>query len=117
MVRRPLLNTFKNACQGLLHCFRLERNFRIHCLAAAAMMVLAWKLNFDRMEMMVLVIVIAGVFIAEILNTAIEKTVDMITPEFDPLAKIIKDVAAGAVLVAAVASVAAGCILIYGKLF
>nr|WP_092068474.1 diacylglycerol kinase family protein [Dendrosporobacter quercicolus]NSL47110.1 diacylglycerol kinase family protein [Dendrosporobacter quercicolus DSM 1736]SDL76570.1 diacylglycerol kinase (ATP) [Dendrosporobacter quercicolus] len=111
------IKAFKNAGRGFSYCLGSERNFRIHCLAAGAMLIVAWRLNFDRMEMMVLAIVIAGVFIAEMFNTALEKTADMIKPEFHPLAKIVKDVAAGAVLVAAVAAAFIGCILIYGKLF
>jgi len=99
-----LLSSFNYAFQGLVYVFSRQRNMRVH--VSVAVLVLLGSLFFDltRTELLAVFFAIVLVFIAEMLNTAIEAVVDMVTSSFDPKAKIAKDVAAGAVLVAAVNS-------------
>lgn len=102
--RSTLLESFNYAFQGLVYVFRHQRNMRVHL--TIAIVVLLGSLFFDltRMELVAVLFAITLVFMAEMMNTAIEATVDLVTSSFDPKAKIAKDVAAGAVLVAAINS-------------
>ena len=89
---------------------------RVHLLAAVCACGLGWRLGLPASEMAVLLLTIALVFVAEMLNTAVEKVVDLVSPQYHPLAKIAKDTAAGAVLAAALMALAIGYYLIIGKL-
>lgn len=95
---------------------RTERNMRIHFLAALFMMLLAIYLNFSALELLILCVTITLVLIAEMLNTMLELVVDMIKSEFHPLARIVKDVGAGAVLLAAINAVIVGYLLFSKKI-
>jgi diacylglycerol kinase len=101
--------------------FRTQRNARIHlAVGAAACAVGAW-VGISRVEWAVMVFTIALVLILEGLNTAIEAAIDLASPEIHPLAKIAKDLAAGMVLIAAIASVGVGLLILgpplWAKLF
>jgi diacylglycerol kinase (ATP) len=89
---------------------------RIHFAAAAGVLVLAFIYNVTRLELIALLIAIAFVLIAEMVNTAVEATIDLSTPSFDPLAKIAKDLAAGAVLIAAINAIAVGYLVLADRL-
>lgn len=89
---------------------------KIHILAAAVAIVLAWGLGLTSVEKALIIMAIAGVITAELINTAVEAVVDLVSPEYHPLAKLAKDAAAGAVLVAAVAAVVIGCLLMGPRL-
>ncbi|MBJ6752645.1 diacylglycerol kinase [Geomonas anaerohicana] len=89
------------AIEGILHTTRTQKHMRYHFLAALAVLFAALLLRVSSMEFMLLALAISFVLFAELLNTAIEVVVDMISPEYHPMAKLAKDVAAGAVLVAA----------------
>ena len=89
---------------------------QFHLIAALAAVALAWRLDFSILEQAVLLLTIAGVITAEMVNTAIETVINKISPEFHPLAKAAKDVAAGAVLVQAIAALGVGVVLFGGKL-
>jgi diacylglycerol kinase (ATP) len=103
-----ILESFNFALEGVIHVLRTHRNMRIHFAVAIAVLVAAvWK-GVDRLELIALLISIAFVLIAEMVNSAIEAAIDMATTSFDPLAKLAKDIAAGAVLIAAVNAVAVG---------
>jgi diacylglycerol kinase (ATP) len=106
--RAPVLQSFNYAFEGVIHALRTQRNMRIHFAIAAGVLVLAFIYDVTRLELIALMIAIAFVLIAEMVNTAVEATIDLSTPSFDPLAKIAKDLAAGAVLIAAVNAVAVG---------
>jgi diacylglycerol kinase (ATP) len=107
-----LILSFYFAFAGLAYLFRTQRNARIHLiLGACAIGVAAW-LRISRVEWAVLVLSIAAVIILEGLNTAIEAAVDLASPDPHPLAKIAKDLAAGMVLVAAIASIAVGLLIL-----
>ncbi len=89
---------------------------QFHLIAALVAVALAWRLDFSMLEQAVLLLTIAGVITAEMVNTAIETVINKISPEFHPLAKAAKDVAAGAVLVQAIAALGVGVVLFGGKL-
>ena len=103
-----LLESFNYAIEGIIHVLRTHRNMRLHFAAAIAVLVAAVWVDVDRIELVALLISIAFVLIAEMVNSAIEATIDMATTTFDPLAKLAKDIAAGAVLIAAVNAIAVG---------
>lgn len=107
-----LLRSFRFAFSGLGYLFRTQRNARIHlAIAAAACAVAAW-LGISRVEWAVMIFTIALVLILEGLNTAIEAAIDLASPDLHPLAKIAKDLAAGMVLIAAMASVGVGLLVL-----
>jgi diacylglycerol kinase (ATP) len=103
-----LIESFNYAIEGVIHVLRTHRNMRIHFLVAIAVLVAALWVGVDRFELMALLISISFVLIAEMINSAIEQAIDVATTSFDPLAKLAKDVAAGAVLIASVNAVAVG---------
>src|SRR5207244_12971461 len=84
------------------------RDMRIHCSIAAVVLFLALYFGVRRFELVALLLAIAFVLIAEMVNTAVEATIDLATTSFDPMAKLAKDIAAGAVLIASVNAVAIG---------
>ncbi len=114
--RRGLIKAFNDAIEGILYTFKFERNMKIHYLGSALVLVVSLFLNLSRIEMIMLLFSISLVVVAEMFNTAIEKTIDLVTDEYHVLAKIAKDVAAGGVLVAALNSVVVGYILFFDKL-
>ncbi|MEG6585829.1 diacylglycerol kinase family protein [Dendrosporobacter sp. 1207_IL3150] len=111
MRKNSLQIAFKNAFQGLKYALTNERNMIVHCCAAVISILFALWFGLEKLEIAVLVIIIALVIIAEMFNTAIEKIVDVIHPDYHPIAKVIKDLAAGAVLVAAIAALILGYVL------
>jgi diacylglycerol kinase len=109
--------SFRNAFSGLRRLARTETHFQIHLLAAACAVILAALLGFSRIEWAILVVTISLVLVAEGVNSAIERTLDAITPGFHPLAKAAKDISAGAVLIAAIASVIIALFLYVPKIW
>ena len=112
---RGRLRSFYYAGIGLKQFFRQEHNARIHLAAAIIVGLLAWRLKVSEGEAIALTIVIGLVWVTEILNTCIEKTMDMITRERHPQVKIIKDLAAGAVLIAAITAIIVGAFIFIPK--
>jgi diacylglycerol kinase len=105
--------SFRYAWAGIAHAFRTQPNFRIQLsLGLAAVPLAAW-LGLPARDWAVLIVTIVLVLALEMLNTVVEAVVDLASPEVHPLAKTAKDVAAGAVLVAAIGAVAVG-ILLFG---
>ena len=104
--------SFSYAFNGLLQLFRSEPNVKLHAIATIAAIVAGIILNITPMQWVAITIAIALVWIAEALNTCIEKLCDFCCEnKFHPSIKIIKDISAGAVLIAAVASLAIGVIV------
>jgi diacylglycerol kinase (ATP) len=103
-----VLQSFNFAFEGIIHVLRTQRNMRIHFAIAVAVLIAALAVGVSRLELMALLISISLVLIAEMLNTALEAGIDVATTSFDPLAKLAKDIAAGAVLIATVNAVAVG---------
>jgi diacylglycerol kinase (ATP) len=111
-----VLQSFNWAFEGVIHVLRTERNMRIHFALAAAVLILAFSYGVTKLELMALLIAISFVLIAEMVNTAIEATIDLATTSFDPLAKMAKDIAAGAVLIASVNAVVIGYLVFADRL-
>ena len=116
MKQQNILSTFKNAIEGCGYFFRNERNGKIQLVAAIITVGAGIWLKISGMEWTILLLCITAVFSLEMLNSAIERVCDLVQPGFHPLVKVIKDVAAGAVLVAAIASVIVGAIVFVPKL-
>ena len=109
--------SFGFALQGLITFFKTQHNAWIHLLASVVVITMGFVLNVDRAEWCLLIIAIGFVFVAEMINTAIEFLTDLVSPQFHPTAKKVKDVAAGAVLIAALSAVAIGLIVFLPKIF
>jgi len=90
-------------------------NFKIHITAIIAVLFTGWYIQLNSSEWLWIILAIGLVLVAELLNTAIELLVDLVSPEFNVQAGKVKDVAAGAVLVAAVISVCIGAIIFLPK--
>jgi diacylglycerol kinase (ATP) len=103
-----LIDSFNYAFEGVIHVLRTQRNLRIHFLAAVLVFGAAIAVGVSRLQLLALVLAIAFVLVAEMLNTAIEGVIDVSTTSFDPNAKLAKDIAAGAVLIASITAVAVG---------
>jgi len=102
---------FYFAWQGIIHVFRYERNARVHLLFAILAFALGLFLRISDVELAAIFFAVIIVFLAEIFNTAIEKTLDLIDNKPNHQIMIIKDMAAGAVLVAAVAAIMMGVVI------
>ena len=111
MQARNFIESFNAAVEGFIYVLRTERNMRFHFLAAFFFVLMGVYLNFSATELLILTTMIALVLITEMMNTAMELIVDMIKSEFHPIARIIKDVAAGAVLLSAINAIIVGYIL------
>jgi len=114
-MRRFRLATFRYAFEGILHVLRTQPNAQIHAAISVAVVIVGLWLQIDRLEWAILLVMMAVVWVAEFVNTAVEAAVDLSTMEQHPMAKVAKDVAAGAVLVAAILAVIVG-LLILGPL-
>lgn len=105
------VNSFVYAWHGLVYAVRTQRNARVHMLLASIAIVLGIMLSISTVEWAMVFIAITLVFIAEMFNTVAEACVDLATREYHPLARIAKDVAAGAVLLNAMLSVLIGALV------
>ncbi len=106
-----IISNFKYALIGLGHILKSERNARIHLAVAAVVSVAAIVLDLPAAEMVAIFFAILTVFIAEIFNTVVEKTLDLVHPDDSPKVALIKDMAAGAVLVTAVGAAVMGFVI------
>ena len=116
--RKPpsILESFNYAFEGIIHVLRTQRNMRIHLVIAAVVLVLAFAVGVSKFELIALLLAIAFVLIAEMVNTALEHAIDVATTSFDPMAKLAKDIAAGAVLIATATAVAIGYVVFATRL-
>jgi diacylglycerol kinase (ATP) len=110
-----LVESFNYAVEGVIHVLRTHRNMRLHFAAAVLVLVLALVLGVDRLELVALLLSIAFVLVAEMINSAIEAAIDVATSSFDPLAKLAKDIAAGAVLIASINAIAVAYLVFSGQ--
>jgi diacylglycerol kinase (ATP) len=111
-----VLQSLNYAFEGVIHVLRTQRNMRVHFAIAAGVLILAFSYGVTRLELVALLVAISFVLIAEMVNTAIEATIDLSTPSFDPLAKVAKDIAAGAVLIASVNALVVGYLVFADRL-
>ncbi|MEH7437465.1 diacylglycerol kinase family protein [Neobacillus drentensis] len=114
---QPLLGSFSYAVTGILTALLSERNMRIHLISSIVVFLLSIYFSITKMELIVILFAIGGMFSLELINTAIERVVDLVTKEYHPLAKQAKDIAAGAVFLYAVLSVIVGSIIFIPYIF
>ncbi len=110
-----VVESFNYAIEGIVHVLRTQRNMRIHFVVAIGVLVAALAFDVSRLELIALLLAIAFVLIAEMINTAVEAAVDVASTSFDPMAKLAKDIGAGAVLIAAITAVAVGYLVFSGQ--
>jgi len=111
-----LTSSFKNAINGLFYVIKSERNMKIHVIAAFLAISAGVILDLSPEEFLLVCFAVCMVIVSEIFNTAIELIVDVIVDIYHPKAKIIKDIAAGGVLVSAIFAVVVGYVVFYDKL-
>ena len=110
------LKGFKYGFNGLDYAFRTQVNFKVHTIFAIFVILLGYVLEITDKEWLWILLATSMVLISELLNTALEVLVDLVSPEHNQKAGIIKDVAAGAVLVTALFAVVAGLIIFLPKI-
>ncbi len=110
------LDSFRYAFQGLVDLFRSQPNARIHAMAATAAGVAGYFFQISRLEWVAIVLCIVLVISMEAMNTALEYLTDLVSPDYHPLAGKVKDVAAAAVLIAAIGSIGVATIIFLPKI-
>ena len=103
--RKSVLRSFSFAWEGLAFCFATQRHMRVHFAIMGLVLLGAWGLRVTQDQLLNLLLAMVLVLITEMINTGIEYTIDLYTTGYDPRAKVAKDVAAGAVLLAALYSI------------
>lgn len=106
------IQSFRHAFRGWFYALRTQRNAWIHSAIATIVFILGIWLRLSPLDWAVIILTIAMVFAAEFMNTAIEAVVDLASPETHPLARIAKDVGAASVLVAALAAILIGLLIL-----
>ena len=114
--KNPLYKSFGYAFEGIFAGIRGERNMKIHCFAAVCVVVAGVLFHISVTEWCICLVLFGLIKSLEIVNTAIEAVVDLVTEDKKPLAKLAKDTAAGAVLIAAVMAAMAGLLIFVPKL-
>ncbi len=115
MKNKNLIDSFNNAINGIISSIKSERNMKIHITAAAVILLLSLFYDLTRTELLLVSLTIVLVLICELFNTAIEVLIDTIIEIYHPKAKIIKDTAAGAVLVSAFFSLIVAYFIFYDR--
>lgn len=116
MSLRKLLNSFNYAAAGIVYSIQSQRNMKIHMTAALLVLGLSVYLRISSREFLIIFCAITLVIMAELFNTAVEAVVDLYVQEYHPLARTAKNVAAGAVLLAALNSIVVAYIIIFPRL-
>lgn len=109
------LQSLRHAVEGVVHTFRTQRHMRFHFFTALLVLATGLLYRLPRIEMLILIFALSLVLVTEMFNTAVEAVVDMITQSYHPAAKFAKDIAAGAVLIAAINAVVVGLVLFFGS--
>lgn len=113
---KRLIKSFKYAIEGIIYAFKYEQNIIVHTIVAILVIIMGFILKINFYEWLVCFILFGLVIGAELINTSIEATVDLVCPKKDSLAKIAKDTASGAVLVFTITAVAAGLMIFLPKI-
>jgi diacylglycerol kinase len=111
-----MLKSFSFAIAGIMEFFLSERNARIHLVASIAVVITGFLFHLSNMEWMVITIMIMTVWIAEMINTAIEKLCNLVQPGIHEQIRVVKDIAAGAVLIASIGSIVTAAIIFIPKI-
>ncbi|QZY56553.1 diacylglycerol kinase [Crassaminicella profunda] len=112
---RKLIDSFNYAIDGIIYTLKTQRNMRIHFTMAIMVLFLSLFFDLSKLEMLILFFTISLVIVAEMINTSIEAAIDLITKEYHELAKIAKNVAAGAVFISALNSIVVAYIIFFDK--
>ncbi|MDQ3602998.1 MAG: diacylglycerol kinase, partial [Actinomycetota bacterium] len=110
--QQGVARSFEHAYRGMISAVRTQRNMRFHVVVAVVVLVASLLLGVSKLELAVLVLTILLVFVTEMFNTAMEFIVDLATREYHPLAKLAKDISAGAVLVSSVGALLVGYLIL-----
>ena len=113
--KKTIKNTFKNAMEGIVYTFNAEINLKLHLIATTIVLLACYILEANVMEVIVCLLLIGLVIAMELINTVVEVIVDMVEPRENPLAKIAKDTASGAVLVVSFIAAIIGLIIFIPK--
>ncbi|HVL40387.1 MAG TPA: diacylglycerol kinase [Fimbriimonadaceae bacterium] len=113
--KSDILGPVKIAVSGLVYTFKTQRHMRFHFYVVLVVMLMGVFFNLGLREMLVLLFTISLVIVAEMFNSAIEATVDLVQPSYHPLAKFAKDIAAGAVLITTLLALVVGSLVILGE--
>ncbi len=108
-----LKRSFYDAFHGLIYTFRYELSFRLQTLMAVIALFLAFYFPLKMYEKVVIILLVALVLILELINSTLERIIDLFRPRIDHVAKVIKDIMAGAVLVSAIVSVVIGWLIFW----
>lgn len=114
--KKRLINSFKYALEGLKYAFLYEQNLTVHIIATIIVIILGCLFKISVTEWLVIFLIIGLVIATELINTSIEATIDLITDEINPLAKIAKDTAAAAVLVFGLTALIVGTLIFIPKI-
>lgn len=114
---RKFMDSYQYASTGVKYVARTQRNFTIQLTALSIMLMAGFYFKLSAVEWMLIILVSANVLVLEMINTALETVVDLVTLEYHDLAKIAKDVAAGAVLLMSFTSIILGAIIFLPKIF
>lgn len=114
---KKFILSFKYAFEGLIKAIKKERNMKIHLLAVIVVIIMGTIYKISTLEWIACIILFGLVISSELINTAIEQAVNLVTKEINPIAKYAKDVAAGAVLVNAIISVIIAGLIWIPKIF
>lgn len=112
MRNTSLVESFRSAAAGLLYATRTQRNLRIHLVVAAAVVGIGLWLGLPVGQWAVLALTVGFVLVSEIFNTVLEALVDLVSPEYHPVARVAKDTTAGAVLLAALVAIVVGLLVL-----
>lgn len=113
---KKLKDSFNYAIEGILYAVRTQRNMRIHMITTLIVLTACFFYDLSKIEVMILTLTITLVLVTEMINTAIESTLDAIANFYHPLVKIAKNTAAGAVLISAINAIVVGYIIFWDKL-
>lgn len=116
MKSKNLIDSFNNAINGIVYSVKNERNMKIHVISAVFVLLMSLVFPITKEQFLIVCITVAFVIICELINTAIEALVDIVTDKYHPKAKVVKDVAAGAVLVSAFISIIVGYFIFFDKI-
>lgn len=111
-----LVKSFNAAVEGILYAFKTQRNVKLHFIATALILIASIYFSITKIELILLLITVGLVLITEMINTSIEMALDFIVDRYHPLARIAKDVAAGAVLFASINAVFVGYLIFFERL-
>ncbi len=113
---RKFIRGFGFAFNGIWHTSVTQLNFRVHLIAAVVAVYAGYSLHISTQEWLWIILCIGMVLIAELFNTAIEFLTDLVSPEYNKKAGLVKDMSAGAVLIAAICALVIGIIIFVPKL-